>query len=260
MQAVQWLWETIPRPDTLPAREEMHLWCASLDLPEPHLGNLAATLSSDERDRAARFRLPVHRDRYLAGRGILRAILGSYLEIDPASLSFGYGPHGKPFLVESPGDVRFNASHSGDVALYAVVRAAEVGIDVERLRLVAETEYIAERFFSPREHAILAALPPEGRLRAFLHAWTRKEAYLKAIGKGLQIPLSAVEVSLGPGEPARILSLGGDTGSAGRWFLQDLAPAADHVAALAVEGAGWRVRCGQWPIGDLAPGTGALRE
>ncbi len=138
-------------------------------------------------------------------------------------------------------------SHSHGVALYAVTRDREVGIDLEFIRRDLEVEQIAERFFSRRETATLRALPTALREYAFFLCWTRKEAYIKARGEGLSLPLDQFDVSLIPGEPAALLSTQPDSDEALRWSLQELTLASGYVAALAVEGRGWSLSCWQWP-------------
>ena len=143
--------------------------------------------------------------------------------------------------------IRFNLSHSHGVALYAVTRGREVGIDLEYIRSDLEVEQIAERFFSRREIATLRALPIDLRTDAFFLCWTRKETYLKARGEGLSLPLDQFDVSLIPGEPAALLSTHRGSHEALRWSLQELTPAPGYVAALGVEGHGWDLACRQWP-------------
>jgi 4'-phosphopantetheinyl transferase len=207
------------------------------------------TLAADERARAERFYFQRDRERFVVARAALRAILGGYLNSTPESLSFCYGSRGKPALAAdcSQDAIRFNVSHSGDVALYAVTRAREVGVDVELIRPELNAERLAERFFSPREIDTLRTLPADLRRHAFFLAWTRKEAYVKATGDGLSLPLNQFAVSLIPGEPAALLSAEGDPREALRWSLRELTPGPGYVAALAVEGHGWSLACWDWP-------------
>jgi 4'-phosphopantetheinyl transferase len=228
--------------------DDVHVWCAFLDQPAARAQQLAQTLSADERMRAERFYFERDRKRFIVGRGLLRTILGCYLGIAPNRLQFCYGPRGKPDLAEICGGRKlcFNLSHSQGLALYGITRDRKIGIDLEHIRPISKTEQIAERFFSVRENAVFRALPPSKKQVAFLNCWTRKEAYLKAIGEGLVRSLEQIEVSLAPGEPARLLSIEGDLQSAERWILQELTPALGYVAALVVEGYGWRLKCWQW--------------
>jgi 4'-phosphopantetheinyl transferase len=208
--------------------------------------NLESILSADERERARRFYFQRDRSRWLVGRGCLRMLLGRYLDVPPETLSFGYGRFGKPHLngLETP--VQFNASHSGDILLIAVTLDRAVGIDVERIRSSLSVLEIAERFFSPRERGALAALPEALRTDAFFDCWTRKEAYIKARGEGLSLPLNGFDVAFGRGEPAKLLATRPDAAEACRWGLRELDIDDGYKAALAVEGAQWTLKCWDW--------------
>lgn len=232
-----------PRP-ALPG-DEVHVWGARLDAPPAVVRRLLLTLAPDERGRAGRFHFKRDGDRFVVARGLLRAVLGGYLNVGPEALRFEYGARGKPSLAaEHDADgLRFNLSHSGGVALFAVARGREVGVDVERVSPRVECENIAGRFFSPREVAGLLALPPPRREAAFFDCWTRKEAYIKARGEGLSLPLDAFDVSLAPGEPAALLANRLDPAEVSRWSLRGLAPWPGFAAAVAAEGRGWRLKC-----------------
>jgi 4'-phosphopantetheinyl transferase len=228
---------------------EVHVWRASLDEPPPQRDSFLHTLAAEEQTRAQRFYFQTDRERFINAHGVLRAILGLYLDRAPKCLSFCYSSYGKPALtLESGGDaIRFNMSHSRGVALYAVTRGREIGIDLEFIRCDLEVEQIAERFFSRSEIATLRALPTDLQKHAFFLCWTRKEAYIKARGEGLSLPLDQFDVSLIPGEPAALLSTQPDSDEAVRWSLKELTLASGYVAALAVEGRGWTLSCWQWP-------------
>ncbi len=228
--------------------DEVHVWRASLSLTAPRVQSLQQTLAADERERAERFHFQKGREHFIVARGLLRAILGRYLDMQPCKLRFCYNPNGKPTLVrESGGDVlRFNVSHSHGLALYAVTGGREIGVDLEWLRPDLAHEQIAERFFSPHEVAVLSTLPRNMKPEAFFNCWTRKEAYVKAKGKGLTLPLDQFDVSLVPGEPAALLSTKWNPQEAFRWSLQQLIPGPGYVAALAVEGNHWQLKCLQW--------------
>jgi 4'-phosphopantetheinyl transferase len=223
-----------------------------LELPAASLRDLYLLLSGDETRRANRFHFGRDRRRYVAGRATLRVLLGRYLDRDPASLRFRYGAHGKPALGSLPGepDVRFNLAHSEDLALLAFARGREVGVDLERMRPLPVVERIAETAFSCQERAKLKRLAPEQRQAAFYAGWTRKEAYVKARGEGLGLPLGQFDVSLAPGEPAKLIEVRGAPREAGRWTLMALDVAPGYAAALAVEGACDAPRC--WQIPTLA--------
>ncbi len=241
------LWGSPPPHWSLGAGN-VHVWSASLDQPAARVARLARLLSVDERARAARFHFERDRTRFTVGRGLLRVILGRYLAVDPARLTFRYGSRGKPSLdgTLSGYDLRFNLAHSQGMALYALAACREIGVDVECIRPVLDAEQIAERFFSAREAAAFRALPPGLRSEAFFSCWTRKEAYLKATGDGLARPLDTFDVSLLPGEPARLQRVAGDRVEASRWSLEALAPAVSCVGALAVEGRFGRLACWAW--------------
>ena len=180
-------------------------------------------------------------------------LLGGYLGQDPPHLRFTYGLHGKPALATDTGRaaLRFNVSHSHGLALYAITGGREVGVDVERIRPEIAQEKIAERFFFSREVTVLRALPPLLQAPAFFACWTRKEAYMKAKGDGLALPLDQFEVSLAPGEPAALLRTAWDPQEAACWALQDLAPAPGYRAAVAVAGHDWHLTCWDGPAAYL---------
>ncbi len=233
-------------------RDEVHVWRVCLDPDASYVTSLRQTLSADERARAGRFYFEKDREHFIVARGLLRVILSRYLDIEPSQLRFCYSPFGKPSLVTTSDQktLSFNVSHSCGLALYAVTRDRKIGIDLERIRTDFACEQIAERFFSPREKAMLRALQAEkAKHRAFFNCWTRKEAYIKARGEGLSLPLDQFDVSLAPGEPATLLNVRGDPLEASRWSLQELFPGPGYVAALAVEGHGWRLACWEWPEG-----------
>lgn len=231
------------------SNDEVHVWRAVLDQNPSRIDNLLETFAEDERARAERFYFQTDRERFIVARGALREILGGYLKRAAKSVSFCYGPHGKPVLArDSGGDtIHFNLSHSHGVALYAVTRGREIGIDLEFIREGLEIEQLAERFFSQREIAALRGLPVSLRKHAFFLCWTRKEAYIKAKGEGLSLPLDQFDVSLIPGEPAALLTTQADPDEALRWSLRELSVGPGYVSAVAVEGHGWSLSCWQWP-------------
>jgi 4'-phosphopantetheinyl transferase len=244
------VWAAPPAELTL-AHREVHVWRTFLDQPASSRQQLAQSLTADEQLRAGRFRSKRDRHHFIVGRGVLRAILGRYVGLEPSQIRFQYSPHGKPALLETlDGDrVCFNLAHSHGLAVFAFTREREIGVDVEHIRPVPEAGQIAGRFFSSRESAQLRALPPEQQQTAFFNCWTRKEAYLKALGHGLARPLNEFDVSLVPGEPARLLHFAGHPEEASRWFIQDLKPAGGYIAALAlpvVMGETWQLKQWQW--------------
>jgi 4'-phosphopantetheinyl transferase len=222
------------------------VWHASLDPGPDRLRQLEGALSRDERERADRFRFDRDRRRYVAARGILREILGSLLGTEPAALRFDYGEHGKPMLRKGcgGGDIFFNIAHSADRGAFAVAATGEVGIDVEVVRPVPDFAAIARRFFAPTESAAIEALPASLRTQAFFLCWTRKEAFIKALGEGLSHPLDAFTVSVAPGAPARLLQAA--TGGTAGWLIHDLSHLPAFACALAVRGDPGGVRVRLW--------------
>lgn len=166
---------------------ELHLWHASLDLPVERASSLERCLSTDERERASRYRLEIDRLRYIAARGLLRRLLAGYLEADPNDLGLAYGPKGKPEMAQGPhaGAIRFNVSHSGALALYAITRHSGVGVDLERVRPVSNADRVARRVFPDHDLEDWRALPSEQRLEGFFVRWTRLEAVAKLHGGGV---------------------------------------------------------------------------
>ncbi|MFB2922993.1 4'-phosphopantetheinyl transferase family protein [Aerosakkonema funiforme] len=241
------LWDTPPADFTL-SSNDIHIWCADIDLTDVRVVQLAQTLSEDELKRADRFYFEQHKKRFIVRRGILRTLLGRYLNISPKQLQFDYASRGKPALTKSCGGetIRFNLSDSDGVALYAVTRDRELGIDIEQIRPMEDAEQIAKRFFSEQEYAVLRDLDSSQKQAAFFNCWTRKEAYVKAIGDGLALPLDEFDVSLVPGEPARLLSIKGDRQLATAWFFQHLNPFPGYVGAIALQGFDFNISCWQW--------------
>ena len=209
------------------------MWHAALDREEDFLRRVEATLSLEERARADRFHFANDRNRFVAARGLLRELLGRYLQQAPAALEFSYGRHGKPALSgkEASSGLCFNLSHSAGLAVYAIAKERNLGIDVEHVRPDSAGDDIAQRYFSAREVSDLRTLPPEERVAGFFHCWTRKEAYLKATGMGLQIPLDSFSVSVLPANPAQFLG-----GVEARWHMDAYHPAEGFVAAVVYDG------------------------
>jgi 4'-phosphopantetheinyl transferase len=228
--------------DLVSSSGEIHVWWAFLEQPSSRLERLAEILSGDERTRVARYHFDKDKNRFIASRGILRIILGGYLGVRPDQLRFGYGDQKKPSLLDGSGKrkIHFNLSHSGGLVLYAFTRGLEIGVDIEKIRELADMEQIAERFFSDREKAEFSALPPDIKKAAFFNCWTRKEAFLKALGTGLCHCSGGFEVSLVPGEPAQLLRIDGDVQEASRWSIYEPKTASDFVAAIALRSHGYK--------------------
>lgn len=245
MAADRWL--PAPAGPLALAPDEVHVWRASLRPPPHLLARLEAYLSPDERARAARFRFPEHRTAFVAGRGVQRDVLARYTGLAPAELAYREGSHGKPELDgAAAAGIRFNVSNAGALALYAVTLRREIGVDLEQIKPMPDGMDIARRFFSAPENEVFAALPEEVRDLAFFRCWTRKEAYIKAVGEGLSMPLDRFDVAFAPGEPARILRTRGNPAEAERWSMLALEPGPGYVGAMAVEGAGWQAVLFDW--------------
>ncbi len=225
---------------------DIHIWQVELDRSRDRIWELSQCLNEQERHRAAKFINPLHGDRWTVARGYLRQILARYLDLAPAQIVFSYGAQGKPKIEGYP--LQFNLSHSHDRAVYAISGATPVGIDIERIQPIAAAELV-DRFFSTTERAIFHKLPPSMQQAAFFHAWTQKEAYLKAYGTGLSTPLDRIEVSIDPLTPAQIVSVpvmreswgGGDkdellvkTSSA--WQIHKLEISPEYAGAIVVGG------------------------
>ncbi|MBA3354609.1 MAG: 4'-phosphopantetheinyl transferase superfamily protein [Pyrinomonadaceae bacterium] len=241
-------WTSPPKDLTL-GEDEVHVWRAALSVQGLHVQSLLRTLTADERARAERFHFQKDREQFIVARGLLRTILGRYLDVDPRQLRFAYSSYGKPSLAGefNAEALCFNLSHADGLALYAVTRGRQLGIDIESVRADLADEQVAERFFSIQEVAAFRALPGNMQCLAFFNCWTRKEAYIKARGEGLSLPLDQFDVSLAPGTPAALLRTYGDHREVSRWSLRELALETGSVAALAVEGHGWRLKCYHWP-------------
>ena len=227
---------------------EVHVWRANLNVHSDRLRKYYQTLSTDERNRSARFKFQKDRDGYIAAHGILRVILSRYVALKPRHLRFCRNAFGKPSLDTSAGSVpiRYNMSHSQGLCLYAFSRDRDVGVDLEFLRSIDDMEAIARHFFSPQEVETLLALPGERQREAFYKCWTRKEAYMKARGVGLSLPLDRFDVSLSPDEPAMLLASREDPQELSRGKLLGFTPRSGFVAALAVEGHDWTLKYWEW--------------
>jgi 4'-phosphopantetheinyl transferase len=220
----------------LPA-DEVHVWLADLNQPSD---NLRPLLSQDEIARAGRFHFAKDRNHYIVARGLLRQLLAAYLGAAAAEFRFDYAEKGKPSLAEV--DVQFNLAHSHGKAIYAFTRSRAIGVDLEFIREDFGGEEIAERFFSAGEIVALKAVPAELTKQAFFNCWTRKEAYIKARGEGLSMPLDVFDVSLRPGEPAALLSNHKEPAEVTRWSMQALSVPKGYVAAVVVEGHSWKLK------------------
>jgi 4'-phosphopantetheinyl transferase len=243
------VWRSFP-PDRPLAKDEIHVWLVGLEDADICLEHCADCLSSAERDRAARFKFAQDRKRYLIAHGALRSILAIYLDVDAAAIDFDSGPAGKPKLPRAfaSSAVEFNLSHSGEIALIAVTRGEEIGVDVERIREDFAFKPIAQRFFTANEVAALQDLPVDLQREAFYKCWTSKEALLKAKGTGLSGALDEVQIVLTTEAGVRV------TVAAGEWSLTELSPIGGYTAALATKKLDCRPHCYRWQPSLLEPG------
>ena len=236
------------------AELDLHVWAIELNADDRVVAACHSLLSDAEKTRAARFFQDRHRRLYTLSHGSLRTLLGSYLKVPPASIQFRSGPAGKPFLADSNAALQFNVSDSGDLALIGLARGGEIGVDVEYVKRMADMESIARHFFSPEECSDLLSLKEDDRAEAFFRCWTRKEAYLKALGDGLAAPLDSFQVTLRANEEPRLLRTALAGGETAHWHMHHLAPAPDYLGAIAYSGAPRRIR--EWPLitpEDLIP-------
>jgi len=233
---------------------EVHVCIAYLDRPESEVRFFESLLAADETQRAKRFYFQKDRERFVVGRGLLRTILSSYLQLPPDEILFAYGAHGKPTVKQKAGQsgIEFNLAHSAGWGIYAITQDRPVGVDVEFIQRDFPGENVAEHFFSPRETASLRALPKDRQTAAFFSCWSRKEAFIKALGLGLSCPLGDFDVSLAPGEPARLLYVKWDPHEVSRWFMEEIDRVPGCAAAVVVAGTTCRLVVSEWS-GTTAP-------
>lgn len=213
---------------------EAHLWSASLTARDFELEQMRAVLSHDERLRSERSPLIEERNRFAVGRGLLRHVLASYLQVDAPQIQFAYGHAGKPYLVDNPRNIHFNISHSGDIALIAITRAREIGVDVEKICDMPEMEDIVSRFFSDAAKAQFQSVPVADRVGTFFKCWTEREAVSKCTGDGIaeDTPSSVEGISVAP-----------------------LFPAIGYVGAFAITGSAVKLRTWRWAQSANPVGT-----
>lgn len=230
-------WEIPKKPIQIQSKA-IHIWAADLSSHATQWGNNRRVLSQDECEKADRYKFEKNKNDYITARAILRKILGYYLTIEPEKIRFSYNPYGKPYLnlENNKNHLYFNLSHSGDLVLYIFSSDYEVGIDVEKLHCIDDFQNIAKGFFSEAEYLKLISLPHFQRQDAFFKCWTRKEAFIKAIGNGLSYPLDQFEVTLLPDESPALLNILGDSKSIPEWSLYALEPAPNYEAAFVFKG------------------------
>lgn len=211
------------------------VWAFPIQSSDLQIAEFYNILSPDERTRARQFRFDHLQRSFIFRRGALRVLLGGYLSMAPQEISFLYGPQGKPHI-DKEKLLGFNSSHSGGIVLFAFAREYDIGVDIEHVRRLSDIDDVVQRFFCPEEISQFASIPYEQRERAFFCCWTRKEAYLKAVGTGLSTQLDSFRVTLNPLESARLLHINGDDHAAQAWTLQDLAFSSRYAGAIAYRG------------------------
>jgi 4'-phosphopantetheinyl transferase len=227
---------------------DVHLWLASLTVTDQEFDTLSRTLSSDELERADQFVFERDQRNFIVGRGLLRDILARYLDCQSEDIRFDYTPHSKPRLGSMGTSLRveFNLSHSSGLLVLAVSGGRRVGVDVERVRPLPNLDQLASNSVSEYERNVLSALDPGDKLPGFFRCWTRKEAYLKARGDGLSIPLNSFDMSLAPDNPIGMLSNRMDPNEVSRWSFYTFIPEEGFIAALAIEGWGVKPDFKRW--------------
>lgn len=236
-------WLTNKQPVTLPT-DEVHVWGVDLQLAGAQVNQLTQVLTADERDRANRFHFDRHRRRFIVRRAALRYILSHYLALPPAAIPFDYSEYGRPCVTAGRNyeTLDFNLSDSHELAVVAVANGRSVGIDVEQVREVDDLMQLARYTFSAHEVTDLEQVAVPQRPVGFFNCWTRKEAYIKALGQGLSYPLKEFAVSLIPNTPARLIHDHLDADALTRWSMTDFNPHQGYLGALVVSGADWTMK------------------
>ena len=233
-------WQTTAVSPRLQAGE-LHIWKIELDCDDGQWQPLRALLSNDEQIKADRYLFEKHRRRYILCRATLRNLLGSYLDRAPDTFRFAYNSHGKPFIANDDSGLRFNISHSGEIMLAAFVLNSEIGIDIEAIQQDIDYLGIGQRWFSELELNTLLKLPEHERVGAFFRAWSRKEAYIKALGAGLSYPLNRFSVSMDETSPALIECQDGSQ-EIKSWKIHDVEVSSAYSAAVVIKAARWDIR------------------
>lgn len=240
----------ILRPDNIKLKPgDNHIWFAFLNQSMPRISKLLPLLSIEEKRRAEQFVFEKDKYSFIIRRGILRKILSYYLNVDAKKLIFSYHKNGKPWLNYKSNslEIRFNISYSNNLGAFAFGLSKKIGVDIEFIRPIPNLEQIVNNYFSGREKQDFQDLPENEKMRAFFNCWTRKEAFIKATGEGLSLPLNSFDVSLKPSEPARLLSANMYPRVATNWALKELKPAPGFAGALATEGPIRQLQCWMWP-------------
>jgi 4'-phosphopantetheinyl transferase len=224
------------------------VWQSPVRLPAEQLEKYANSLSAEERQRAAKFAIPDKYEEYVVSHGLLRKSLAHVLGRAVSEFEFDYGASRKPFLKKTDASQNpvFNISHSHGQVLVAISMNRNIGVDIEKIRNNVEYEKLALRFFSAAEHAALMQLPETQRVAAFFATWTRKEAFVKAVGKGIAFGLSEFEVNIDPLESPKMLVTRWDPTDVEKWLLASIETENDYFATVASDGGQFQLRCWQW--------------
>lgn len=228
------------------AENEAHIWRIALFQKDKVLEFSADLLDENEKSKAAKFRFERDRRNYIAAHGAMREILGFYLECCPKKIEFTTNYYGKPFLRRNQTDINFNMSHSHEWALLALTKGKKIGVDIELIRAEIAEQNLAEQIFSPLENETLRNLPEKLRLKAFFDCWTRKEAFIKAVGKGLSYPLEEFAVSCAPHQSAMLLSINNSSDEVENWHIKELNVGENYAAAAAIESKQLKLKFYHW--------------
>lgn len=234
-----------PPGNLILGEDEAHIWRADLEFNARFQSSFFKILSPDEKSRADKFRFAKDSRNFIIARGILRSLIGKYLEIDPAKIFFHYTEFGKPAIAGNH-SLQFNISHAQNIALFAFIRKFNIGVDVEFVNPQIEVKDIATNFFSANEISKLLALPGNQHTLGFFNCWTRKEAFIKAVGEGLSFPLDQFEVSLEPDKPAKLLATNWEPEAVSKWSIYSISPGANFVGSVAIEGLVEDVKFWDW--------------
>lgn len=218
---------------------EIHIYRLSINIPSERIYNFEKLLSADELKRANRFRFEKDKNHFITGRGLLRIILSRYLDESPAGINFSYHEKGKPYLKDN--SLKFNLAHSGGKAVYALTMNNELGIDLEIMKELPDALDIASRFFSESEVSEFKNVSVENVKTAFFNCWTRKEAFIKAIGEGLSYPLADFSVTLKPGDEPKFLWIKNDPDEVNKWSLININAHDNFISSLAIKTSDTRI-------------------
>ncbi len=237
------LWTTIKKSNNLEAGI-VHIWKAELDADSNEIDAFWPTLSEVEKKRADRFYFQKDRTHFIKARGILRHLLSRYLSLDPKALIFDYNKFGKPYLKNST--LHFNVSHSNGLGLFAFTQNALIGVDLEKIKKQIDFETITSRFFSQNEANLILSLDLNDRTESFYKCWTRKEAFIKAHGEGLSIPLDQFEVSILDSEDVQLKIVRWNPKAIEDWSMISFEPDKEWLGALVVKSPIQQVNFYKW--------------